>query len=230
MTEDTEFKHRVIATLNAMKFEFHDRPSELMIPVYGGGKPVAYLRPVPDRLEGVAARDAELITEWRNQYRESFLTWFTATEEQTRKWLMEQVITKEDRILFMVQTVDAVPIGHMGLTNFDFSRRCCEHDYLVRGRFTGPPEAIILAEKALLDWIFSELKIRKVIARVFSDNYPVIKLHESCGFKVIKHVPLRQIEETDCTRWVEATEETSADVETYLAYMEADSPLKSEGE
>jgi RimJ/RimL family protein N-acetyltransferase len=212
------FHKRVVSIFQMMKFEFHKCPNELMIPVLHNGKVVAHLRPVPFQLEGVASEDAKLITDWRNQYREIFLTWFTATEERTRKWLTEQVIAKNDRILFMIQNLDGMPFGHMGLANFDFRNKICEYDNIVKGMGVGLPMIMTFAGRALLGWAFSELGVKRVFVRVFSDNTPAVKLYERCGFRPVKKVPLKRIREGDCIYWIE-TEEPSTVVERYLSYM-----------
>lgn len=221
MATEPAFHKRVVSIFQMMKFEFHKHSNELMIPVLHNGKVIAHLRPVPFQLEGIASKDAKLITEWRNRYRGNFLTWFTATEERTKKWLKEQVIDKDDRILFMIQTLDGISFGHMGLTNFDFRNEICEYDNIIKGIDVRLPGIMTFAGRALLSWAFSELGVKRVFVRVFSDNISAVKVYERCGFCPIKKVPLKRIKEGDCIYWVE-TEESSTVVERYLSYMALD--------
>ena len=44
----------------------------------------------------------KLLTQWRNDFFDSFFDKFPATEDRTKKWLKEQVIEKKDRILFII--------------------------------------------------------------------------------------------------------------------------------
>jgi RimJ/RimL family protein N-acetyltransferase len=157
------------------------------------------LRPV--RLP-ICESDVQLITKWRNEHRQSFFTWFTATEDRTRKWLYEKIIPTEDRILFMIEAQARV-FGHIGLTNFDFSAKSCEIDNVLRGRGNMARGGMTLALRGILVWLRT-LHMDSAHLRVFSDNMPAINLYNRCGFVIVKDVPMIRIDDTTSIRWVEA--------------------------
>lgn len=216
-----EFRRKVVTTFHTMKFDSRDRPNESWIPIYNRGELILHLRPVPAVPGGVATNDARLISEWRNDHRESFFTWFTSTEESTRRWIREQVTPREDRILFMIQPPTGAPIGHVGLTNFDFRMRTCECDNVIRGVDGVVPGALTFACKTLLQWVFSYLGAESVTLRVFSDNIRAVNLYERCGFRVVGRVPSKRIDEAGTIRWVEMQGNEEYPAERFIIHMVA---------
>lgn len=215
---DIEFKERVVTIFKSMKFEFHKRPDELAIPIYQQGNIIARLRPVHVNF---TPQEVKLLAEWRNQNREAFLTWVTSTEESTRKWLLEQILLREDRILFFAETLDGVHFGQIGLTNFDFSLKSTELDNWIRGKGGLIKGGMMLAIRSLMDWVFSFLNANSIYARVLSDNEKVINLHMQNGLRVVKRVPLQRVDEGNIIRWIEMEENTGT-CEKYLVYQRID--------
>lgn len=167
---DREFQEKAIIIFHAMKFEFAKRPNELTIPIYQQGNEIARLRPVHINF---TPKEVRFLAEWRNHHIQAFFTWFVANEEGTKKWLMEQILSREDRILFFMETLEGVPFGHIGLTNLDFSLKTCEIDNVLRGRAELIKGGMTFAFQALTDWVFLFLNANSVYLRVFSDNPPV---------------------------------------------------------
>lgn len=213
---DTQFKEKVITTFKAMKFEFEKQPDKLMIPIYQHGNVIARLHPVHARL---SSHEVKFLTEWRNQNRKSFFTWITATEEGTKKWLTEQILHREDRILFIIETLDGIPFGHIGLTNFDFSSKSCEINNVLRGK----PECIKIGMSAalqtLINWAFLELDVRTLFLRVFADNQRAVDFYRRNGLRIVKCVPLQRIDGGDVIQWVEAKDKHGS-FEKWVLYME----------
>jgi RimJ/RimL family protein N-acetyltransferase len=219
ITIDREFKERVVTTFRAMKFAFDKSPDELTVPIYQKGNVVARLRPVH---AGFTPQEVKLLMEWRNQNREAFFTWFTATERGTERWLTEQILAREDRILFFIETLDRIPFGHIGLTNFDFVSKACEVDNVLRGRNEFIRGGMSFALQALVNWIFTVLGVNLVYLRVFSDNQRALNFYTRNGFEIVSRVPLRRVEDGDVIRWVE-TEEAGTVFEKYALYLRMES-------
>lgn len=209
-------KEKVVATFQGMKFEFNKRPDELMIPIYQQGHVVGRLRPIHGNF---TSEEIRLLVEWRNQNREAFFSWFTATEEGTEKWLREQILAREDRILFFIETLDRVPFGHIGLTNFDYSIKACEIDNVLRGKPGFVKKGMSIALQALINWVFAVLGANSVYLRVFSDNQRALEFYTRSGFEIVKRVPFRRVENGNVIRWVEAEEDAGAVFEKYLSYL-----------
>lgn len=129
-----------------------------------------------------------LLTKWRNQYMEFFLTQFNATFERTKKWLENIVIPANDRLLFIIYSAEGKPIGNFGIC--DLKENAGELDNLIRGEKSDTPKMIFLCEIALLTWMFEYLNYDLVNLHVFSNNEPTIKLHKSVGFGFWKKMQL----------------------------------------
>ena len=211
------FKERVVTTFRAMKLDCDLHPDELTIPVHQQGRAIARLRPVH---VNVAPQEITLLMEWRNQNREAFFSWFVATAQGTRDWLKEQILSREDRILFFVETLDGVPLGHIGLTSFDFSSKTCEIDNVLRGRDEFIKGGMSAALQALINWVFIYLGANSVYLRVLAGNRHAVDFYKSSGLRIVRRVPLRRVEEGNIIRWVEADNESASACENYALYLE----------
>lgn len=176
------------------------------------GREVAALRPVPAELSGEAAGDAPLMAEWRNRHRESFFTWVTSTEASTRAWLASAYAPDDLNLIFMLETPDKKPFGHLALSGFSGDGRECEFGRVLRGNGLGPKGGVMWAAKTLLAWAVSELGVERVFLEVFSDNGKAIDLYRRLGFREAGLRPVRQSVEGDVIRWVpaEATQPAEA--------------------
>ena len=152
--------------------------------------------------------------------REAFLTWTTSTAKSTTRWLTQQILQREDRILFLAETLDGLAFGQVGITNFDFARKACELDNWIRGRAGSIKGGMMLAIQSLMDWVFFALKSDIAYARVFSENVGVTNRHMQNGLRIVKRVALRRIDEEDRCRWVEMEEDTTEPAQKYLVYLE----------
>ena len=181
--------------------------AKLSIPV---GDPVeAVLRPV------ATANDVRLLTEWRNRFVGSFLTEFEATEERTERWLTEVVGPDRTRFLFMLDDVRGRTIGYLGLAFIDWQKRTAEADAIVRG-VDELPGIMRKALLALLRWAHRDLGLTTALnVRVRSDN-PAVNFYLKLGTET-RRVPLREIKDSDMTRWVE--DKSLASSSTELVYI-----------
>ncbi len=128
------------------------------------------------------------LTKWRRMFMRYFLTQFVPTPERTSKWLKEVVMPSDDRIFFLICDLNGSPVGNFGVCNIQ--PNIAELDNLIRGEKGGDPKLVYYSELCLLQWIFFELKIHKVILHVFSNNTKTISLHESVGFKITNNQKL----------------------------------------
>ena len=221
VSEADAFRASVLATLGELKRARNDNPPRcIQVPLRVG--PALVLRPVNLETGPATDRDVALITAWRNRHRESFLTWFTATEEGTRRWLHD-IGEAGDRILFMIEA-DGTAFGHVGVRDFDFLARTCEIDAVARGRDDLWPGAMTLAVRGLLTWLFEQLHCVGAFVRVFADNESACALYERCGFTVVQTVPIEAVTEGRVVRWVEQAEPANGRSDRRLAYMAVSAP------
>ena len=185
----------------------------LVIPV--DYPPRAFLRPVATKKELLNAEDVSVLTKWRNQFVHSFLTEFEALESRTARWLTEVVGHNEQKILFMVDDLNGLTFGYMGLDYINWDEEYGEADAVVRGR-DAAPGSMKLALQTLLKWAQGKLGLQELGVRVRSDN-TAVEFYRKVGFYEVRRVPLRRVEEPAMVRWVE--DESLENAKVYLIYM-----------
>ena len=209
-------------TLSALKHpnDFH---AMARLPVTGRNGTVAYLRAVPAELKGEARSDARLMAEWRGLHRRAFFTWMTTTEQSTKRWLTECYGPSDEDIIFMIETPERTPFGHLALYHFEAGGAACEFGRVLRGPEAGPTGGMTLAARCLLLWAASTLGIRRVFLEVFKENQKAISLYERLGFIATETVPLRRVEAGETTRWEKITQGggCGSGIDGYALRMEA---------
>ncbi|MGH7898787.1 MAG: GNAT family N-acetyltransferase [Candidatus Binatia bacterium] len=153
------------------------------------------VRPTPEH--------ARRIAEWRTRESRHFLTWLAVSENDALTWIRQAVLSRPDRILFMIQTPEGVPVGHIGLTNFDFRLETCEIDYAVRGRRDLLPGIMSLAYHRITLWALDDLGARAIFGKTFESNVRSIEILKRCGYALVKRFPLQRTEEPGRVTWVE---------------------------
>lgn len=140
------------------------------------------LRPICCQTDGTAPDVLELLTVARNSNSNSFLTYFTATPERTKKWLTSEVGTDSSRILFVLQETRTNSLyGFMGLAYGDREGQRIEGDAIVRHANNHEPGLMQRAFLTLVTWVTQSLGVKEVWVRVLSDN-PAITFYQRCDF------------------------------------------------
>lgn len=147
----------------------------------------------------------KLLASWREKSNEWFPSQFQVTLKGTKKWAVEQLLSKKDRILFFLQREgDRLPFAHAGFYRFDYEEKSCELDNIIRGRHTKETKGgMTTGIKKLIDWAFSYLDLEMLYLRVFSDNTKAIALYKRLGFEEIKKIPLKKVKENNIVNWQE---------------------------
>lgn len=192
-----KYKDEILSLIKKIKFS--DKTNALTIPIKEGGKTIAQLKILTSDFTD---KDIAMLSGWRRANSEWFSTQFKVTNKGTKKWLAHQVIGAQDRLLFWIQTPDNHPIGYIGLYRFDFKKRTCEIDSVMRGVKNLVPGVMTLALNTLLQWSFAFLKMKAATLRVFSDNQRAIALYKRCGFKEIRKLPLKKVMKGKTTQWI----------------------------
>ncbi|EHP44834.1 Aminotransferase, DegT/DnrJ/EryC1/StrS family protein [Cupriavidus basilensis OR16] len=185
----------------------------VVIPV---GRPVvAVLRPIPTRPGCIAQTDLELLSEWRNRHVKSFLTEFAAHAKRTEQWLVDYVHANPSKLLFMVESLDGTPLGHVGIDFIDWDASYGEADAIVSGG-ASPRGLMKEALRTMLDWAEHQLGLRHLAVRVRSDN-SALEFYRKVGFVEEKRVPLNVERSQDMVRWYE--DPAVQDPQAALVYM-----------
>jgi RimJ/RimL family protein N-acetyltransferase len=206
-TQEYFFESKAIEIFKLIKDEKY-RGQDFVIPVFGKNSQVAVLKPITKSNLHENMPNCELIkslADWRRNNQLWYPTVFTVTDEGTKLWLKNQVIDVDDRILFLIVSMDGVAFGHMGLFKGEI-------DNVLRG-ITGIVDGgMTLGLFALMKFCATELGIKNLYLRVFSDNARALHYYKTCGFSEIGKIPLKKSEEIKCIKW-----EPSPDIDIYHA-------------
>lgn len=192
--------------------------TSLVLPV---GRPVvAYLRTIPTAPGCLDPLDVALLGEWRNRFVKSFLTEFDAHPARTAAWLNGPVHANDGKILFMVESLDGVRFGHIGLAFIDWDTGYGEADAIVRGG-DAPPGLMKLALQTTLKWARDQLGLTSLGVRVRSDN-TALEFYRKVGFSETKRVALAKHEHGGDVTWTESPGLVGAEASlVYMQYQEA---------
>lgn len=146
-----------------------------------------------------------LLAQWRDRSNVWFPAQFQVTLEGTKKWAIEKLLGKKDRILFFLQAVkEKDPFGHVGLYRFNYVDRSCEIDNIIRGKDTKDTKGgMTVGLQLLIDWTFTYLGVEKLELRTFSDNKRALSLYERLGFREVDRIPLVKKVEDGIASWIE---------------------------
>ncbi len=213
--EVKKFKSQVLKKIS--KIKSHTPP--LKIPIYDDTKNmIGALRAITDKsLKN--KKDISNLMEWRDKNQKWFPTQVKITYEGTKKWMKEQLLDKEDRILFMIEDTNNTPFGHMGFYRFDYDNFSCAVDNIIRGRDNILPGGMTYALQTLTSWAFSYLKLKKLFLNVFENNERAIKLYQRCGFKDYTKIPLHKHTQNGVTMWEELESNSKKRIDRYYRRM-----------
>ena len=203
-----EYQERMFSIFSNLKNDIPDGRTPRSITVVRSGALTSWLEPVTAR-ESASEESIGLFSEWRERHNWWFPAQFQVTKTGTERWLKAGLLDKSDRMLFWVVVPDnghSRKIGHLGLFRINPEDYSCEADNIVRGEVE-PKGVMTDALKALMAWTFSVLGNRALELTVYDDNPRAIALYDRCGFKAIKRIPLKRVEEPGMVRWEELPDE-----------------------
>lgn len=205
MKSSSAFYREITTSFHKLKLNQPCRLSPI-IPIQKDALIVGYLR-IVSKVSLKDPREIRLLAAWRRKYARWFPSQFRVTFKGTRKWVQEQLLEKEDRILFMIEDLNKLPIGHIGLYRFNFDERFCEIDNVIRGR-KYLPGIMTAALNTLCAWGFSELKLKSMYLRVFADNEKAVTFYRRGGFTKVEKIPLKKIVTKGAIVWKEIETDT----------------------
>lgn len=170
----------------------------------------------------------DMLTVARNANINSFLTFFTATADRTRQWLVGSVASDSSRILFALKDVYSGRLyGYMGLAYGDASGSRIEGDAIVKYSEQTEPGLMRAAFMQLIEWVRKDLGIKEIWIRVLSDN-PALGFYQRCGFKPLSISALYEIKNSDgeieaLTERPDEMSGLSSRTLTYMKYLPSES-------
>lgn len=211
--------------IDDFKNEYQKNPDKYQLSVYLNGIKTAKLIPVTKKIEQ-EEEFVKLLAKWRKENWNAYPTVFKVTVEGTKKWIKSQLLERKDRILFILYTLDNEPIGHLGLSNLDFSRKEGEIDNVVRGRESILYGIMTSAMETIAKFSFERLSLERLFLRVFLDNDRAIKLYERCGYKRVREIPLNKRIEGNTVVYDEIYKGENKEIDRYFLLMELKKGIK----
>jgi RimJ/RimL family protein N-acetyltransferase len=104
----------------------------------------------------------------------------------------QQLVAREDRILFLVLSPAGDLIGHTGLKNIDTTARRADFDSVMSGGPTVPRNLLFLAETRLIDWAFDEAGLTDLRAEILATNATALGLFARLGLQRVGTILLRR--------------------------------------
>jgi RimJ/RimL family protein N-acetyltransferase len=164
------WKEQTLATVRRLKDPAAAAAGEL--PIFQYGRQIGSMMPVTHGDVNQAAALARL-KEWQ----------LPDPSEDAGNWLTRQILNVPDRLLFWVRGLDGMPIGCVGLADFDFAASRVEVRPLVRGVPAILPGVMYDAVQALLAWTFQHSPFQTVCLKIDPENRRALRLAELSGFR-----------------------------------------------
>ena len=163
-----------------------------ILPIYNEKKNLlGFLKPVTIFYKEVNPRYIQLLYKWRGENQEGFRDEFENNIKKTENWFDDILLPREDRLLFFVHSLDDKPIGHIGVSTFDFDKMSCEIDNVVRGVKNEYRGIMSYATKTVIGWNRNILKVNDIYLRVFSENQHEIQFYERNNFVKQYNIPVQ---------------------------------------
>lgn len=198
-----EYKEYVTAIFNYMKRKEPKHDYVTLAITDDDGKHIGWLKPITYDFPWMHPGLALLLGKWRKENPTLSASRFEISEENTTMWLNKLILDREDRLLFLIDTLDNTHVGHIGYSSFNFEERNAEIDCVLRGIPSPVPKMMTHALNTLLDWGFSYLMLKDIYLSTGKDNEKSIALYKRCGFKKVADIPLYRRELENEVRWDE---------------------------
>ena len=188
------------------------------IPIYQKEELIGFLKPVTFFYKKIHPEYISCICSWRTANPIGFANVFENNSSKTENWFDNVLLPREDRILFVIHSIEDIPLGHIGLSTFDFDNRSCEIDNVVRGVKDGHKGIMSCATTSLIAWGKRVLKLNDIYLRVLSDNLHAIEFYKRNRFAEQYDIPLYRQDSKDIVEWV-YIENLNREPDRYYTYM-----------
>lgn len=125
------------------------------------------------------------LTAWRNKYSHTYHPNNKTTLQKTKKWLKENVLKKNDKLLFIVMKNGSIPIGHIGFANCYNNELNFEIDNVLKGEKDNNKKIFSDVLNTLLKWATTTFYINNITLKVLGNNTRAINFYSKNNFKVL---------------------------------------------
>lgn len=136
------------------------------------------LKNIDIELIPISEKDTDYIIKLRNDLKiaNNFFSDPPIYDFKHKKWM-----TNLEDAMDMIIYYNSKRVGRIYIYNIDYKNEKCEYGIALDPEYSGKGIAY-KASKLLLNYVFSNLKIRKINLELFSDNMRAKKLYEKIGF------------------------------------------------
>jgi len=139
----------------------------------------------------------KLLTKWRTENWDGFDSKFEVTSEGTKLWIRDQILQNPNRILFLI-IFNSMKIGQYGFSH-DLERLWFGD--LIKGERGAAPGIMEYVDKLFFKFAIDVFAVTKLYAKVFSDNFRTLNLHQKIGCIIVDTVPLKRSYTKDGWIW-----------------------------
>tara|TARA_S200000501_G_C20861596_1_gene760049 strand:+ start:1188 stop:2915 length:1728 start_codon:yes stop_codon:yes gene_type:complete len=123
---------------------------------------------------------------WRNKNSNSFVQKGKTNFNKTKKWMKNNLLDIEDKILFLVVRDGKYPIGHIGLANCINKKMQFEIDNVIKGEKDENKKVFSVVLQELINWASQTFYVNNFFLRVLNNNNRAINFYKKNNFKFIK--------------------------------------------
>ncbi len=151
---------------------------------------------VPFTLRDLAEEHhVQLLKTWRDANQFAYPTRFPVTLEGTSKWLANNILENDSRMLFWITNSNLVKLGHIGIVRkAEVSE--LEIDNVLRGE-PGNPGVMTQAMKALECLVEEEFSLEHISLRVLESNQHAVSFYQNLGYSVTDVISLVEVSTGD---------------------------------
>ena len=136
-------------------------------------------------IANISCENSDLVnslTSWRNIYRHTYPTQFTATADSTKYWMLENVLRNPNKILFQIIDSSNQLRGHIGLNFSDKSKGIIEIDNVAKCPETELKGIMSACLLALIKWCRDMLPVEYIDLKVLESNTKAVRFYQKNHF------------------------------------------------
>ena len=104
------------------------------------------------------------------------------SEEQEMEWFNFVKDSESDIVFAIISKNDGVYIGNCGLHKIDWNEKTCEFGIFIGNKNYWNKGYGTDALKTIMEFVFLDLKLKKIKLLVYEYNHRAKKVYENCGF------------------------------------------------
>jgi len=146
-------------------------------------------------LKSINESDFERLIEWRNnpEIKRYLNQPYKLTMELQYKWYKEKYLKSNDILFIIIETKNENRIGTIGINNIDYKNKVGITGRLLIGEENYRASVELIEANVLFyDYLFFELKLKKLYCHVVNENKKVISFDKKFGFTVTRKTILPQ--------------------------------------